>query len=294
MTGWRARRRCLRLPRPGRPLSAAAPKRGSGRRTRSAHGEPGPAQRETGDHVREPVDVEQHAARGDRDGDPDRETGEHRARRTAAPPAEQKRRRGIERGRCRRVAARERRPERRRRGVEGRAHPVGELLHRQRQDLLAGHDRDDERHDPDAPLPDRLCDGEDETERDDRVDAPELRDGRSRPCVDSRESRDGSPTSPRRCRSRSSGSSCAPGTRALRAARRRRSRGAARASAQARSRPPDRVARPGRRAAADACRPSRPTLRAVSSAGAAAGARDPRIPPDDEPDDQAGGQSECE
>jgi hypothetical protein len=37
-----------------------------------AHCEPAPAERQTGDHIRQPMHVEQHAARGHRDAEPDR------------------------------------------------------------------------------------------------------------------------------------------------------------------------------------------------------------------------------
>ena len=162
-------------------------------------------------------------ARGDRDGDPRCEAREHRPRRATAPSSDQERRSGVEGGSGRRVAARERRPQRRSGRVERRAHAVGELLdrdvsrtpHRAMTATMNGATQY-------APLPDRLGDGEDDTEHDDRVDASELRDGvehvrrrrRWRGCF---------PISPRRCRSRSAASLRGRGTRARRPARRRRS-----------------------------------------------------------------------
>jgi hypothetical protein len=53
-----------------------------------AHREPAPTERQTGDHVGQPMDVEQYAARGHRHGDPRRETREHRSNRATAPPTE--------------------------------------------------------------------------------------------------------------------------------------------------------------------------------------------------------------
>ena len=75
--------------------------------------EPRPAEGEPRDHVREPVVVEQHAARGDRDRDPDGRAGEQRPARPSASPAEDERGGGVERRSGRRVPARERRSERR-------------------------------------------------------------------------------------------------------------------------------------------------------------------------------------
>ena len=120
--------------------------------------------------------VQQHAARRDADCDPRGEACEQRPCRACASAPEQERGRRVEGRRRRRVAARERRPEGRRDRVERGPQPIDELLDRQRQGLLAAHDGEDERHNPDGLLPDRLGDREDDAQDDDDVDAPELRD----------------------------------------------------------------------------------------------------------------------
>jgi hypothetical protein len=69
-----------------RPETQQAPAEGD-----CAHGEPSPAEREAGDHVCEPMHIEQYAARRDRDCKTDREAGERDPRRSSALAADQER-----------------------------------------------------------------------------------------------------------------------------------------------------------------------------------------------------------
>ena len=77
-----------------------------------------------------------------------------------AAAAEQERRRREERGRPGRVAARERRPERLGDRVQRRPHAIGEVLDGRGEDAVPGDDDEQERHDPPAPGPHRLDDGQ--------------------------------------------------------------------------------------------------------------------------------------
>ena len=78
-----------------------------------------------------------------------------------AAAAEQQRGRGEERGGPRRVAARKGRPERLRDRVQRRPHAISEVLDRRGQDAVPGHDDEQEGHDPRAPRPQGLHDGQD-------------------------------------------------------------------------------------------------------------------------------------
>ena len=118
--------------------------------------EPRRAERQTGDHVAQPVHAEQHSASGHHHGEPGRDPDDHRSRAPTAATAEEKRRRREERGRPGRVAARERGPERLGDGVELRPHAIGEVLDRRREDAVPGDDYEQERGDPLAPGSHRL------------------------------------------------------------------------------------------------------------------------------------------
>ena len=82
----------------------------------------------------------------------------------------------VERCGGRRVAARERRAERGRCRVEGGSRPVDDVLDHGRDELLAGDDRDDERHDPPTACPVELDGGKHDREHDHDVDRSELGD----------------------------------------------------------------------------------------------------------------------
>ena len=133
--------------------------------------------------------------------------------------------------------------------------------------------------DPDAPFPDRLCDGEDDAEHDDRVDASELRDG----VEDVRRRRRGVTVSPFRH------AVVDPGQMGVRAHQVREH--AEQHAATDREEHRERQRKPGRRRRVEprvsgtarslGCLPTvSPTLRAVSSVGGAGGRlRDPRVSP---------------
>ena len=95
-----------------------------------AEREPRPAEHEPRDHVREPVDVEQHAARGDRDRDRRRRRRRAAPRRAVRVAGRGSAQRGVERRRGGRVPARERRAERLGERVERRSRAVDQVLDR--------------------------------------------------------------------------------------------------------------------------------------------------------------------
>ena len=99
-----------------------------------------------------------------------------RARPRAAVAAEDERGGGQERRRPRGVPARERRAERLRDRVEGRARAVGELLDGRGEQAGAGHHDEHERNDPAVAGPDRLHEGHQRGEHADRVRLPDERD----------------------------------------------------------------------------------------------------------------------
>ena len=132
----------------------------------AAHGEPRPAEGQSSDHVRKPVDVEQHAAARDRYGDCHGSARQKCACRVATAASEQERCGSVEsRGRGR-VPAREGWAECRGDRVQGRPHPVDEILHGKRQGGVPGDHDDEVRDDPVAPRPQPLDGGEDDCEGD--------------------------------------------------------------------------------------------------------------------------------
>ena len=168
------------LGRTHRRLGSGAPPEQPPAEGDAAHGKPGPAECGTGDHIREPVHVEQHAAARDRYGDRDRSGGQERASRVTAAPPDQQRRGGVERCRRRRVPAGKRGPECCRDRVQGGSNSVDEVLHGQRQGGVAGDHDDEIRDDPAAASTHPLhggkdcCEGDHEprlTERGHELDA---------------------------------------------------------------------------------------------------------------------------
>ena len=134
----------------------------------AADAEPRPAERESSNDVRQPVDVQQDAARGDRNCQTGRSTGEKCACARAATASKQERDCGEECGGGRRMTARERRPEGCGDRIERRSNSMGEVLHGERQEALADEDDDEVRNDPSALRSSQLDDCDDDREHDDR------------------------------------------------------------------------------------------------------------------------------
>ena len=124
--------------------------------------EPGPAERETGDDVGEPVHVEHDAAAGDADGDAAGRRGEQGSHAGRALPREHERNGGVERRGGRGMAARERGAEGGGDGIERGADAVEELLDRVDEHDLADQDRDQERRHPPVRGANHLDDDDDE------------------------------------------------------------------------------------------------------------------------------------
>ena len=258
-------RRLARPPRPARPARRTA---GGGRRTRFRRRRTSPPEEEAGDHVGEPVDVEQHAARRDGDRDADCETCEQAPGDVSPPAAEQERSARIERRCCCRVAARKRGTEPGGRRVEGRSGPVGEILTAVREDLLSAEQHEQERDDPCASGANRLGDCEHDGEDDHRPgDRAQLRD-EHRARASRRPLRERFPSGDAPVERGSGGRSSARGRRARRARGRPRSSGAAPASTRVPWRRSRRASCTSVRRNRECAAADSPTLRAAVNAGA--------------------------
>ena len=122
----------------------------------AAEREPGPAEREAADHIREPVKVEQDAARCDGDRERDRRRDDDLTRPPWKVAPDNQSSGGVERGRRRGVSARERGAERCRRRVERGPNTADEILDSEHGRLHADEHREQEEKRPAVSPPDDL------------------------------------------------------------------------------------------------------------------------------------------
>ncbi len=122
------------------------------------------------------MQVEQHAAGGDCDRDRNRGGHDELPYRAPQRPSDDQCRRSVERRSGRRMAARERRPERCSGWVQRRPEAPDELLDAEHGRLHAGqHDEQEEKR-PEVPMPDCFDEHEHHCNADDDPDAAELGD----------------------------------------------------------------------------------------------------------------------
>jgi len=142
----------------------------------AAEREPGPAEREAADHVREPVKVEQDAARCDGDRERDRRRDHDLTRPPWKVAPDNQSGGGVERGRRRGVSARKRRTERCRRRVERRPNTAHEILDSERDRLHADEHCEQEEKRPAVSPPDDLERDERKRQHDHDLEASQLGD----------------------------------------------------------------------------------------------------------------------
>jgi len=165
-TGRGRARRLDRRPEPEQPAAER----------HRAQREPAPAQGEAADDVGQPVQVEEHTAARNCDGEADRDPHQDGLLTIGAPPAHEKRERGEERGGRRRMPAREGRPERGCERVDRRTGTIDRSLHEVRDERVAQRDDDQERRNEAAGNPRPLDRADHDADQEDAGGRCQVRD----------------------------------------------------------------------------------------------------------------------